>query len=69
MPASSLTSSRIEALRGVIDAHPGSSPVFVHLEGQERTTVLRLGKDHCVDASSFLYAELRVLLGAGSVIG
>jgi hypothetical protein len=37
--------------------------VFVHIEGQEKTTVLRLGDDHLVNDRNGLLAELRVLLG------
>ena len=41
--------------------------MFVHLESPEKTTVLRLGDDHLVDAGNGLFAELRVLLGADCI--
>ena len=47
--------------------HPGDSPVFVHLESPDKTTVLRLGDDYLVDAGNGLFAELRVLLGADCI--
>ena len=52
-----------ELLRG----HPGDSPVYIHLESPEKTTVLQLGDDHMADASTGLFAELRVLLGADCI--
>ena len=44
--------------------HPGDSPVYVHLEGADRTTVLQLADEYLVDSSNGLFADLRVLLGA-----
>lgn len=58
-----LSASRSARLRELFAEHPGDSPVFVHVEGADRTTVMRLGDDHLVDARNGLYAELRVLLG------
>ena len=54
-------------LKEILQSHPGDSPVFVHLEAPEKTTVLRLGEDHFVDASNGLFAELRILLGADCI--
>ena len=53
--------------RSILAEHPGDSPVFVHLEGPEKTTVLRLGDDFLVDAGNGLFAELRILLGADCI--
>ncbi|HEV2309843.1 MAG TPA: OB-fold nucleic acid binding domain-containing protein, partial [Acidimicrobiia bacterium] len=63
VPLSRLSDTRIDDLRDLLARHPGDSPVFVHLERPERTTVLRLADDFCVDATNGLYAELRILLG------
>jgi len=41
--------------------------VFVHLEGADKTTVLQLGDEFCVDASNGLFAELRILFGADCI--
>ena len=54
-------------LKEILAEHPGDSPVFVHLESPEKTTVLRLGDDFCVDAGNGLFAELRILLGADCI--
>jgi DNA polymerase-3 subunit alpha len=59
-----LTDEKAARLKGILAEHPGDSPVFVHLEAPEKTTVLRLGDDLLVDPGNGLFAELRVLLGA-----
>ena len=58
---------RSARLKDILAEHPGDSPVFVHLESPEKTTVLRLGDEHLVDAGNGLFAELRVLLGADCI--
>ena len=62
-----LDDDEVGRLKEILSAHPGDSPVFVHLEGPEKTTVLRLGDDFLVDARNGLFAELRVLLGADCI--
>jgi DNA polymerase III subunit alpha len=62
-----LTNAKVDQLKEILHAHPGDSPVFVHLEGAGRTTVLQLADDFLVDSSNGLYADLRVLLGANCV--
>jgi DNA polymerase-3 subunit alpha len=64
---STLNEARVEQLKEILVSHPGDSPVFVHLESPEKTTVLRLGDEHCTDASNGLFAELRILLGADCI--
>jgi DNA polymerase-3 subunit alpha len=61
--AESLTDERATRLQELLREHPGDRPVFVHLQGDDKTTVLRLSDDHLVDDSNGLYGELRVLLG------
>jgi DNA polymerase III subunit alpha len=61
--ADALTETRVNRLQELLREHPGDRPVFVHLQGQEKTTVLRLSDDHLVDDSNGLYGELRELLG------
>jgi DNA polymerase-3 subunit alpha len=63
-----LSDERVHQLSDVLKSHPGESPVFVHLEGHERTTVLRLADDHLVDSRNGLFAELRELLGPNCII-
>jgi DNA polymerase-3 subunit alpha len=59
-----LTDEKAARLKAVLGEHPGDSPVYVHLEAPEKTTVLRLADDLLVDPGNGLFAELRVLLGA-----
>ena len=62
-----LTDDKAARLKGILAEHPGDSPVFVHLEAPEKTTVLRLGDELLVDPGNGLFAELRVLLGADCI--
>jgi DNA polymerase-3 subunit alpha len=66
--AGSLTSARVARLREILSGHPGDSPVFVHLVGPEKETVLRLGDDFLCDASNGLHAELRIAFGADCIV-
>ncbi|MBV8952132.1 MAG: DNA polymerase III subunit alpha, partial [Actinobacteria bacterium] len=65
---SSLSDERAQRLDEILREHPGDSPVFLHLESHDKTTVLRLGDDHLVNARNGLFAELRILLGADCVL-
>jgi len=62
-----LSETRVARLKEILGEHPGESPVYVHLEGPDKTTVVQLGDEFCVDASNGLFAELRVLLGADCI--
>jgi DNA polymerase-3 subunit alpha len=63
-----LTDEKAARLKEILAEHPGDSPVYVHLEAPEKTTVLRLGDDLLVDPGNGLFAELRVLLGADCLL-
>jgi DNA polymerase-3 subunit alpha len=62
-----LSDAKVARLKEILIEHPGDSQVFVHLESPDKTTVLRLGEEFCVDASNGLFAELRILLGADCI--
>jgi DNA polymerase-3 subunit alpha len=64
-----VSDEKVNRLKALLSAHPGESPVFLHLESPEKTTVIRLGDEHLVDARNGLYAELRVLLGPDCIVG
>lgn len=69
MPAEACTSRRIEDLKTVLSAHPGPSPVLLHLSGgASNDTVLKLGGGFTVELRNGLYAEIRSVLGAGSLV-
>jgi DNA polymerase-3 subunit alpha len=55
----------IERLKGLLREHPGEAQVFLHLGERQ---VLRLPDQFCVDTSHGLVGELRVLLGADSLV-
>ena len=63
-----LTDAKTTRLKEILAEHPGESQVFVHLESQEKTTVVRLGDEFCVSDRNGLFAELRVLLGPDCVL-
>jgi DNA polymerase III subunit alpha len=70
LPAESCTEGVVVRLKEVLGGHPGSTQVFLELASSSaRKTVLRLGSEFWVDSSNGLCAELKVLLGPGSLIG
>jgi DNA polymerase-3 subunit alpha len=68
MPATSCTPDRLEELKGVLSSHPGPSPVLLHLATNDKVTVLKLGGDFKVELRNGLFAEIKSLLGAQSVV-
>jgi DNA polymerase-3 subunit alpha len=66
--ATALTAERVAKLKQILSAHPGDSPVFVHLVGAEKETVLQLGDEFCCSSANGMFAELRILFGADCVI-
>jgi DNA polymerase-3 subunit alpha len=66
--ASALTNDKVTKLRDILSQHPGDSPVFVHLVGPEKETVLRLGDEFFCSAANGMFAELRVIFGADCVV-
>jgi DNA polymerase III subunit alpha len=58
------TPKLVAQLKDILAEHPGTTQVFLHLATGERTTVLRLGSEFCVDTSNGLHAELKAHLGA-----
>jgi DNA polymerase-3 subunit alpha len=65
--ATALTAERVARLKQILSAHPGDSPVFVHLVGAEKETVLQLGDEFCCSSANGMFAELRILFGADCV--
>jgi DNA polymerase-3 subunit alpha len=68
MPVSACTPNRIEELKAVLGAHPGPSPVLLHVGSNGKTTVLRLGGDYTVEMRPGLFAEIRSVLGSEALI-
>jgi DNA polymerase-3 subunit alpha len=68
IPAVRLSESLVSGLKSVLSNHPGTIPVYMHLSGEGKDTVVRLGSEHFVEPRTALYAELRELLGGGAVL-
>ena len=68
VPATQLSANTVNRLKEILLTHPGAAPVFLHMESGDGFKVLRLGDEHRVELRSALYAELRELLGAGSLM-
>jgi DNA polymerase-3 subunit alpha len=56
---------RIADLKSILAAHPGDSPVELHLSDEQ---VVRLPDDFAVDDANGVVAELRVLLGPDAIV-
>jgi DNA polymerase III subunit alpha len=63
LTAQACTPQVVESLKAVLAGHPGSTEVFLRVNGESKTTVLRLSSEHWVDTTNGLHAELKVLLG------
>ncbi len=57
--------SCIADLKSILSAHPGDSPVELHLSDKQ---VVRLPDDYAVNNANGVIAELRVLLGPDSIL-
>ena len=68
MPVHACTPDRIEELKAVLAAHPGPSPVLLHLGNNGKTTVLRLGGGFTVEMRGGLFAEIRTVLGSEALV-
>ena len=67
MPAAYCRPDRLEELKGVLQSHPGPSPVLLHLQGSGKTTVLKLG-GFSVELRNGLFAELKAVLGPEALV-
>ncbi len=67
VPASHLSPTVVDRLKLVLANHPGTSPVYIHMEGDSGERVLRVGPEHMVNPRSSLFAELQELFGPASV--
>jgi DNA polymerase III subunit alpha len=66
--ANALTNERVAKLKEILAAHPGDSPVFVHLVGAEKETILQLGDEFSCNGVNGMFAELRILFGADCIV-
>jgi DNA polymerase III subunit alpha len=63
IPADTCTPALVDKLKGVLEAHPGVTPVHLRLVGGATPKTLRLPNAFCVKRNTGLYAELKALLG------
>ena len=68
VPATVLSRNMVDRLREALANHPGSAPVYLHMQSENGEKVIRLGDEHRVEPRSSLFAELRALLGARAVL-
>ena len=67
VPATVLSKQTVSKLRDVLSNHPGTAPVFIRMETNGYSKVLRLDDRFRVELSSSLYADIRNLLGTAAV--
>jgi DNA polymerase-3 subunit alpha len=65
--SSALTHEKVAQLKALLSENPGDSPVFVHIAGPDKETVLRLGDEFHCNTGNGLFAELRILFGADCI--
>ena len=64
VPAEVCTPAFVDRLKGVLESHPGQTPVHLRLlSGATPAKTIRLPHRYCVERRNGLYAELKVLLG------
>jgi len=64
VPAELCTPALVDRLKGVLEAHPGPTPVHLRLlSGSSSPKTIRLPHRYCVERRNGLYAELKALLG------
>ena len=67
LSAEVLSPLTVGKLKDILINHPGSAPVFIHMDSNGYGRLLRLDDEFRVELTSSLYAEIRNLLGAGVV--
>jgi len=65
--ATALSPETVARLKAILVNHPGRCPVYLHMQSNGSSKVLRLGDEHRVELRSALYAELKELLGPAAI--
>ncbi|MEX2554002.1 MAG: DNA polymerase III subunit alpha [Actinomycetota bacterium] len=65
--AEACTPKLVEELKVILHSHPGLTPVHLRLMSGTKTKVLRLPDEIRIERRNGLYAELKTLLGTGSL--
>jgi DNA polymerase-3 subunit alpha len=68
IPAGRLTPETVDSLKAILQNHPGSASVYLHMTDDGDTKVLKLSDAHKVEPRSALFAELKELLGPKAIL-
>ena len=63
-----LTDDSVVRFSEILAAHPGDSPVFVHLVGAEKETDPAPRRRVLLQRANGMFAELRILFGADCIV-
>ena len=67
LPLARCTPPVVDSIKSVLQTHPGSVEVHLHLTNGEKTTVMKIDEKLRVEPSSALFGELKALLGPSAV--
>ncbi len=67
LPIARCTPPVVESIKSVLQTHPGTVEVHLHLSNGEKTTVMKIDEKLKVDPTSALFGELKALLGPSAV--
>ena len=67
LPIARCTPPVVDSIKSVLQTHPGTVEVHLHLSNGEKTTVMKIDEKLKVDPTSALFGELKALLGPSAV--
>jgi DNA polymerase-3 subunit alpha len=67
LPMASCTPPVVDSIKSVLQTHPGTVEVHLHLSNGEKTTVMKIDEKLRVEPTSALFGELKALLGPSAV--
>jgi len=67
LPANRCTPVVVDSIKEVLQSHPGTSDVLLHVKTNGKVTVLQIDEKLKVNPSLSLYADLKALLGPSAV--
>jgi DNA polymerase-3 subunit alpha len=67
LPLARCTPPVVDSIKSVLQTHPGSVEVHLHLSNGDKTTVMKIDENLRVEPTSALFGELKALLGPSAV--
>jgi DNA polymerase-3 subunit alpha len=67
LPLIRCTPPVVDSIKSVLQTHPGSVEVHLHLSNGDKTTVMKIDEKLKVEPTSALFGELKALLGPSAV--